>query len=547
MSVPATEKNKDDNGIMAAATTTPAFASARHMENKDLIEAAAEATDRQKAMSFRQAVREYPKAIMFSALLSTSIVMEGFDLGLIGSFFAFPQFTNKFGEQQPDGSYQVPSEWQSGLTNGSLCGQILGLMFAGWMTKRLGYRHTMQIALGVMAAFIFIPFFAPRIEVLLVGQILCGMPWGVFQGIATAYAADLCPVALRAYLTTYVNLCFVMGQLLSTGVLRATIQRDDEWAFRIPFALQWMWPIPIIIGIFFTPESPWWLIRHDRIDDAQKVLIRLAPSSTDEVVQQANATVAMMMHTNAMERKEQQGATYFECFRGVNLRRTEIACVSYATQMICGSSLMGYSVYFFQQAGLETTDALNLTIGQFGIGFVGTVCSWWLMGLFGRRTLYLLGVSAGLLVLVGMGVCGIPAQSAATGWATGSLLLVFACLYNISVGPVCFCIISEMPSTRLRAKTVVLARAVYNMSGIVCNILTPRMINPTAWHWGPKAGFFYAGISLICVVWMFFRLPEAKGRTYGELQVLFREKVPARRFAMTEAKLFDEPLDKFDV
>ncbi|RMJ04973.1 hypothetical protein CDV36_014352 [Fusarium kuroshium] len=467
------------------------------MENKDLIEAAAEATDRQKAMSFRQAVREYPKAIMFSALLSTSIVMEGFDLGLIGSFFAFPQFTNKFGEQQPDGSYQ-----------------ILGLMFAGWMTERLGYRQMMQIALGAMATFIFIPFFAPRIEVLLVGQILCGMPWGVFQGIATAYAADLCPVALRAYLTTYVNLCFVMGQLLSTGVLRATIQRDDEWAFRIPFALQWMWPIPIIIGIFFTPESP----------------------CTDEVVQQANATVAMMLHTNAMERKEQQGATYLECFRGVNLRRTEIACVSYAIQMICGSSLMGYSVDFFQQAGLETTDALNLTIGQFGIGFVGTVCSWWLMGFFGRRTLYLLGVSAGLLVL-----------SAATGWATGSLLLVFACLYNISVGPVCFCIISEMPSTRLRAKTVVLARAVYNISGIVCNILTPRMINPTAWQWGPKAGFFYAGVSLICIVWMFFRLPEAKGRTYGELQVLFREKIPARRFATTEAKLFDESLDKFDV
>ncbi|RKK78722.1 hypothetical protein BFJ69_g5474 [Fusarium oxysporum] len=241
----------------------------------------------------------------------------------------------------------------------------------------------------------------------------------------------------------------------------------------------------------------------------------------------------MIIYTNEFERQQQEGTSYLECFQKTNLRRTEIASMTYASQMICGSSLMGYSVYFYQQSGLPMKQALNLSIGQFAIGFVGTVLSWWLMGMFGRRTLYLLGTCMSLILLVTMGAVGIPKQTEATTWAAGSLLLVLTFFYDISIDPITFCIVAEIPSTRLRAKTVVVARCLYNVSGLVCNILTPRMINPTAWGWGAKAGFFWAGITLCCLVWMFFRLPEPNGRTYGELDILFEHEVPARQFATT--------------
>lgn len=57
----------------------------------------------------------------------------------------------------------------------------------------------------------------------------------------------ICPVALRPYLTTYVNLCWVMGQFIASGVLRGFLDVQSEWAFRGPFAIQWVWPIPILI------------------------------------------------------------------------------------------------------------------------------------------------------------------------------------------------------------------------------------------------------------------------------------------------------------
>jgi MFS transporter, SP family, general alpha glucoside:H+ symporter len=59
------------------------------------------------------------------------------------------------------------------------------------------------------------------------------------------------------------------------------------------------------------------------------------------------------------------------------------------------------------------------------------------------------------------------------------------------------------------------------------------MLNPSAWGWGAKAGFFWAGSCFLCFVWTFFRLPEPKGRTYGELDVLFERGVPARKFKST--------------
>lgn len=95
-----------------------------------------------------------------------------------------------------------------------------------------------------------------------------------------------------------------------------------------------------------------------------------------------------------------------------------------------------------------------------------------------------------------------------------------------------------MPSTRLRQKTIVLARNFYNLGGIFNQIVTPYMLNPTAWNWGAKTGFFWAGLCFLLLVWTYFRLPEPKGRTYGELDILFENKVSARNFAKTDATQF---------
>ena len=141
------------------------------------------ATKAEHAMTFLRGCKLYPKAIAWSFLLSMTIVMEGYDLTLINSFFAFPVFRYHYGEPlYPDApisqrDYQISPAWQSGLTNAAVVGEIIGLLFNGFLTDHFGYHKTMVGTLIWMALFVFLAFFAVSIKMLLAAQILCGLPW----------------------------------------------------------------------------------------------------------------------------------------------------------------------------------------------------------------------------------------------------------------------------------------------------------------------------------------------------------------------------------
>lgn len=324
---------------------------------------AKDASDAEHSMTLLQAIKLYPKAIGWSMFLSSAIAMEAFDIVLIASFFAYPTFREKYGALQPNGKHLISAPWQAGLSNGAKVGQIIGLFINGIISERFGYRKTMLFACMGMVASIFVPFFAPNIKVLLAGEILMGMPWGVFQTLSTAYASEVCPVALRGYLTTYVNMMWGLGQMIASGVLRGLLSRTDEWSYRIPFALQWVWPVPLIIGMIFAPDSPWWLVRRGRNEEARKSLRRLTNAPDEEV----DKTISMIVLTNELEKEISAGTKYWDCFKGTNLRRTEITMVTWAIQPLSGASLMGFAVYFFQQAGLPTTISFDFAISLYAV------------------------------------------------------------------------------------------------------------------------------------------------------------------------------------
>jgi SP family general alpha glucoside:H+ symporter-like MFS transporter len=470
------------------------------------------AADLETSMGFREGVKLYPKAMMYSFCLSLAVIMEGYDTYLLGNFFGNQSFAKKFGGPGPikDGvqTYEVSATWQTALGNGTAAAQIIGLFLNGIISERIGYRWTMIGALLFITCTIFITFFAVNVQMLLAGYILSGLPWGVFQTLTTTYAAEVTPVPLRPYLTTYVNLCWVIGQLLAAGVLKGFVNVSDEWAYRIPYAIQWIWPLPIALTAFLAPESPWWLVRHGKLDQARAALLKLTSKKNTRF--NVEDTLAMMIHTNELEIQQTAGTSYIDCFKGVDLRRTEVTCATWLIQQTSGSPMIGWGTYFMIQAGLDANDAYSLGVGQSAMGFMGTVLSWFLMPHFGRRTLYLWGQVGMFIILMIIGGLGIPPLSTSIGWASGALILILTFVYDFTVGPVCYSLVAELPSTRLRIKTVVLARNVYNCMGIVIGTLQPRMMNPTAWNWRGKTCFFWGGLNLLGLIWTYFRLPEPK-------------------------------------
>ncbi|GFF28405.1 maltose permease MAL61 [Aspergillus udagawae] len=495
------------------------------------------ALDKEHSMTPWQALKIYPKAVGWSILLSCAIIMEGYDVVLIGSFFAYPQFNEKYGHIMSDGNYGLAAKWQAALTNAMSCGQIIGLFINGVVSERFGYRRTLMACLAATVGFVFILFFAPNIQTLVAGELLMGIPLGVYQTLTVTYASEVCPVAIRGYLTTYVNLCWVLGQLIASGVLKGLEGRTDEWAYRIPFAIQWVWPVPIFIGVFLAPESPWWLIRRDRREDAVKALNRLAIAGHPDF--NAEETASMIVYTNALEKQVETGTSYVDCFRGCDLRRTEISCLVWAAQSLCGGGLMGYSTVFYRRAGLAVSQSFTMSLVQYAIGVVGTFLSWILLTYFGRRTLYVGGLALLAIVLFVIGFISIPHSSPSISWATGSMLLVYTFIYDSTIGPVCFSLVSEIPSSRLRTKTVVLARNLYNVINLVSGIIIPYMLNVDAWNWRGKSGFFWGALCTCCLIWAFFRIPEPKGRSYAELDILFERRVRTREFATAETGLVE--------
>jgi SP family general alpha glucoside:H+ symporter-like MFS transporter len=109
-----------------------------------------------------------------------------------------------------------------------------------------------------------------------------------------------------------------------------------------------LWPLVILVSLPFAPESPWWLVRQGRIEDAEHALKRLSSRKVD-----VKQTLAMAIETDRIEYEMEAGSTYMDCFEKVNLRRTETAVGVYAIRVLSGIYLAGYVTYFFERKCLN--------------------------------------------------------------------------------------------------------------------------------------------------------------------------------------------------
>ncbi len=122
-------------------------------------------------------------------------------------------------------------------------------------------------------------------------------------------------------------MCWGAGILLSSGVVRAVVNVSGDLGWRLPFAIQWVWPVPLFIAAYLAPESPWNAVRRGKLDVAKKSLMRLRQDGPDKE-REVEATMAYLRYVTELEMAETEGAGFIECFRGTNLRRTEIVSIS---------------------------------------------------------------------------------------------------------------------------------------------------------------------------------------------------------------------------
>ena len=531
-------QNADDMPVTAATT--------EQVDRAVLNEKAKRADELDHQEKILPALRLHYKAVFWAFVVSMCVIMEGYDTSLLNNFYAYPAFAKRFGNFDPgSGKYQLTAPWQAGLGNSSGVGAFFGAFLNGFLVDRFGHKKVVLGSLLALSAFLFIVFFANSIEVLLVGEILCGFPWGIFATLSPAYASEILPLSLRVYMTSWTNMCFIIGQLISAGVLAGLVHNNTEWAYKIPFAVQWFWPLILFPTLLFAPQSPWYLVRKGRLEEARHSLVRLNHKSTDAA--SIDEQLALIVHTDNQERELllEVSTSYWQCFRGVEARRTEIACMVFAGTILTGLVFAYNTTYFFSSIGLSSSQAYNLNVGGTGMALASTLISWvFVMPYFGRRTIYLWGTFGMTVILFLIGILNVRTNDHSYALAQAVLTLIWTFVFQLSVGQIAWALPAEIGSTRLRQKTVVIGRNAYYIASVVASVLEPYFVNPTAWNLKGYTSFFWTGSALLTLIWVFFRLPETKGRSYEEINLLFAKGVGSRHFAEYQVDVFDETDEK---
>jgi MFS family permease len=302
----------------------------------------------------------------------------------------------------------------------------------------------------------------------------------------------------------YVNL----GSIIGSVVDNYTKHYLSKLSYRIPLACMFIVPLLLSTSLFFVPESPRWLLHHDRADAARKSLEKLRVDHGDRL----ELEWAEMVRGVAEEQRVAKSSDWRDMYRGNDLRRTLLCYATIAAQSASGVwFFIGYQTYFLTLAGI--TKAFEYTIMITCIGFIGVH-----VGLFslnkvcGRRTVMIVGaISCGLCELA----CGIAYSVAPTSKSTGNVLVAFTALfmfcYNAGVGVASSPLATEMVSSRLRASTVGSANALGYFLAWLVGFCSPYFINPEELNWVSPSWWSRKTIVANAV-----RDPNT--RTYGQLQ-----------------------------
>ena len=360
---------------------------------------------------------------------------------------------------------------------------------------------------------------------LFVTRLLLGVGRGCKASVVPIYAAENVPAVIRGGLVMSWQMWTAFGIFLGTCANLACYSIGDGLSWRFQLGSAFIPAVPLVVGVYFCPESPRWYIKKGRYHDAFKSLCRLrntplqAARDLYYIHPQILEESAIIGHSNYVTR-------FFELFTIPRVRRATLASFTVMlAQQMCGINIIAfYSSTVFSQAGASNLTAL---FASFGFGLINFVFAWpavWTIDTWGRRSLLLFTFPNMAWTLLAAGACFyIPSDSKAHLGLIAFFIYVFAAFYSPGEGPVPFTYSAEVFPLSHREVGMSWAVATCLFWAAVLTITFPR-INQVFGNFGAFA--FYCGLNVIALVMIFLWVPETKQRTLEELDYVFA--VPTR-------------------
>ncbi len=450
------------------------------------------------------------------------LVMVGVVIMLAGLLFGYDQGVIAGALHGIEQEFTVGTTLSEIITSWVTLGALAGALVAGVLADRYGRRPTILVAAGLFTVGAAVEAFAPGPAVLVVGRLIVGFGVGVASVAAPLYAAELAPAHLRGRFVSLYQLAITIGIFIAYAVDQA-LTNGDSWRVMLGVSA-----VPgVLLGLAILPmkESPRWLMRQGREDDAVICLCAIAPDTDVD---------AWKAETRAALAAEAEQASWRELLSPA-LRAPLMIGVGLAVfQQITGiNAIIYYADEIFEAAGFHTTQeqaaATTWAIG--GVNVLATFIAVAYVDRFGRKPLLQAGLVGMAISLTVVGICflNIDDQSAdglsMRGVCTLVALVVYIACFAFSLGPVVWTMINEIFPNRLRGRGVALATAANWGSAWLVSQFFLTITDGIG-----QAGTFwlFAGFSVLAFVWITARVPETKGRTLEEIEASFASAAAAR-------------------
>ena len=400
------------------------------------------------------------------------------------------------------------------ITSSLMLGAVLGGALAGQLSDRLGRKKMILISSLVFMAFSLLCAFAPNKGwiYLVIMRIFLGLGVGAASALVPAYMSEMAPAKLRGRLSGLNQTMIVSGMLLSYIVAFLLKHLPEHLAWRTMLGLAAVPAFILFAGVLRLPESPRFLVRHNRIDEARTVLSYIRPAHLVE------PELNDIQQTAAKEDAAAASTTLSTLLSG-KYRYLVIAGVGVAAfQQFQGANAIFYYIPLIveEATGTEAANALMWPIIQGVILVLGSLLFLVIADKFDRkRVLQFCGSILGLSLLLPAIINFLMVD--AHPMLIVVFLSIYVAFYSFTWAPLTWVIVGEVFPLAIRGRASGLASSFNWIGSFAVGLLFPIMVASMS----QQAVFAIFGI--ICILGVIFvstRVPETRGRSLEEIEAI---------------------------
>ncbi|CAI4214322.1 unnamed protein product [Parascedosporium putredinis] len=472
-----------------------------------------------------------PKLFLFCLIYALGSIFFGYDGASFGGVQAMSPFLRKFGKyNEAKGTYTLPKQLASLMNSLPLIGKFTGTIIVGPIIEKIGHRWTMMFTCGVQIIGPIIQVTSNNPAQFIVGRFLVYTAVGLVENVVPTYQSEIAPGVLRGFFVGSIQLCLTTGSLIAGIVNESMSKKVNNSGWQIATALQAL-PAVLILGLlWFTPNSPRWLVFNDRSDEALQVL-RSVRRKEDVDRGLPELEIAAMREEGHVGRREK--APWKDLFNKRNLRRTTIACTVMTFQQLTGVTFSSsYGPTFYRSVGLADKAFVYAVVNN-ATSVVTAMMAMFFFDVFGRRSLIVHGgwsQGAFLVAIAALGRIQDPNVHQSNGIVAGMQL--YTCILHMTLGPGAYITAAEIGTQTLREKTMAFSTAINVVVGFAVVFATPYLLADI----GSGTAYIWGGFAFLSSIWAWFFLPELKGRNLEEIDQLFDANIPAWQFGSYETE-----------